>query len=104
MLRLQGVSISGLGYYPNPLDPDPAHRQLVTGHLLKLIRAASMLEVGVVNTFVGRDHTTTQAANLARVPEVWLPVVKEARAAGVRIGIERRIRASIPEVNEVQAV
>jgi sugar phosphate isomerase/epimerase len=88
LLRLQGVSISGLGYYPNPLDPDPAHRQLVTGHLLRLIRAASMLEVGVVNTFVGRDHTTTQAANLARVPEVWLPVVKAAKAAGVRIGIE----------------
>ena len=88
LLRLHGVSISGLGYYPNPLDADPGHRQAVVGHLLKVIRAASQLEVGVVNTFIGRDHTRSLAENLARVPEVWPPVVKEARAAGVRIGIE----------------
>jgi sugar phosphate isomerase/epimerase len=88
LLRLQGVSISGLGYYPNPLDRDPAHRQAVVGHLMKVIRAAAMLGVGVVNTFIGRDHTTPVSTNLARVPEVWLPVVKEAKAAGVRIGIE----------------
>jgi sugar phosphate isomerase/epimerase len=88
LLRLHGVSISGLGYYPNPLDADPGHRQTVIGHLLKVIRAASQLEVGVVNTFIGRDHTRSLAENLARVPEVWLPVVKEAKAAGVRLGIE----------------
>ncbi|HVL12691.1 MAG TPA: sugar phosphate isomerase/epimerase [Gemmata sp.] len=88
LLRLHGVSISGLGYYPNPLDADPAHRQAVAGHLTKLIRASAELGVGVVNTFVGRDHTKSLAANLAQVPAVWLPVVKEAKAAGVRIGIE----------------
>jgi sugar phosphate isomerase/epimerase len=88
LLRLHGVSISGLGYYPNPLDADPAHRQTVIGHLLKVIHAAAELGVGVVNTFIGRDHTKSLAANLPRVPEVWLPVVKEAKAAGVRLGIE----------------
>ena len=29
VLRIHGVTVSGLGYYPNPLDPDPAHRELV---------------------------------------------------------------------------
>jgi sugar phosphate isomerase/epimerase len=88
LVRIHGVQISGLGYYPNPLDPDPGHRQTVVGHLLKVIRAAPKIGVGVVNTFVGRDHTKCLSENLARVPEVWLPVVKEAKAAGVRIGIE----------------
>jgi sugar phosphate isomerase/epimerase len=35
-----GLSISGLGYYPNPLHPDPAHREEVIGHLRHVITAA----------------------------------------------------------------
>src|SRR5437763_13662124 len=54
VLRIHGVAVSGLGYYPNPLDPDPAHRELVAGHLRKVIAAAATLGVGVVNTFGGR--------------------------------------------------
>ena len=88
LVRIHGVRISGLGYYPNPLDSEPAHRQTVVEHLKKVIRAAPQVGVNVVNTFIGRDHTKCLADNLARMPEVWLPVVKEAKAAGVKIGIE----------------
>lgn len=88
LVRIHGVNISGLGYYPNPLDGDAAHRQTVVEHLKKVIRAAPQVGVSVVNTFIGRDHTKSLAENLARMPEVWLPVVKEAKAAGVKIGIE----------------
>src|SRR5262245_30335944 len=28
-----GVTLSGLGYYPNPLHPDPEHRRVVIEHL-----------------------------------------------------------------------
>src|SRR3974377_359724 len=28
-----GLAISGLGYYPNPLDADTEHRRTVVGHL-----------------------------------------------------------------------
>jgi sugar phosphate isomerase/epimerase len=41
-----------------------------------------------VNTFIGRDHRTTLSENLAQMPGVWLPIVKEALAAKVKIGIE----------------
>src|SRR6266851_6206976 len=51
-----GVAISGLGYYPNPLDPDENHRRFVVEHLKQVIAAAARLGVAVVNTFVGRDH------------------------------------------------
>jgi sugar phosphate isomerase/epimerase len=88
LVELHRVRISGLGYYPNPLDADPQHRQAVAEHLVKVIRAAPRIGVRVVNTFIGRNPTATIAANLAQVPEVWTPIVKEAQAAGVRIGIE----------------
>ena len=88
LVRIHGVKISGLGYYPNPLDSDAAHRQFVVEHLKKVIRAAPQVGVNVVNTFIGRDHSRCLADNLARMSEIWLPVVKEAQAAGVKIGIE----------------
>lgn len=88
LVRIHGVKISGLGYYPNPLDADAAHRQMVIEHLKKVIRAAQQIGVKVVNTFIGRDHTKPLIDNLARMPEAWAPVVKEARAAGVKLGIE----------------
>src|SRR3954452_14062665 len=56
LLKKYGVSISGLGYYPNPLDASPEHRHQVAEHLKKVIAAAAKLGVGVVNTFIGRDH------------------------------------------------
>src|SRR6185312_7693501 len=37
LCRKTGVSISGLGYYPNPLVPDPEQRRVVVEHLKKVI-------------------------------------------------------------------
>jgi sugar phosphate isomerase/epimerase len=88
LVKIHGVQISGLGYYPNPLDSDPTHRQTVVDHLKKVIRAAEQIGVGIVNTFIGRDHKTTTTENLALMPGVWLPLVQEAANAKVRIGIE----------------
>jgi sugar phosphate isomerase/epimerase len=86
--RIHGVTISGLGYYPNPLDPDPAHRAMVVEHLKKVIRAAPLIGVGVVNTFIGRDWHKSVDDNFSLLKQVWSPVVKEAQAAGVQLGIE----------------
>lgn len=88
LLRIHRVSLSGLGYYPNPLDPDPAHRALVCDHLIKVIGAAAKLGVGVVNTFIGRDPVGTVDANFDLAKQVWPRVLAAAKAAGVRLGIE----------------
>lgn len=88
LVRASGVAISGLGYYPNPLDPDPAHRAAVANHLTAVIRAAPRIGVGVVNTFIGRDPRKTVAENMAAVAGVWAPLVAEAEACGVKLGIE----------------
>ena len=88
MLDGCGLTISSLGYYPNPLHPDPEHRQTVIGHLQKVIEAAALLEVPVVGTFIGKDKDKTVPANLEEYAKVWPPIVKFARERGVKIGIE----------------
>ncbi len=88
LIERWGVSISGLGYYPNPLSPDLIEAEAAIGHLHNVIRAAEMLGIGLINTFVGRDWTRTVDANWSRLLEVWRPMVKFAEDHGVRIGIE----------------
>ena len=43
-LRDKGIEISGLGYYPNPLHADGAHRERVIGHLKAVIAAAARMD------------------------------------------------------------
>lgn len=88
LLAKYGVAVSGLGYYPNPLDPDPEHRAVVVGHLLKLIDAAKLLNVPVVNTFIGRDWTKSVEDNWLLFLEVWPDIVRHADTVGVNLGIE----------------
>jgi sugar phosphate isomerase/epimerase len=83
-----GLKISGLGYYPNPLVPDRDEAQVYIKHIEKVILAAEMLGVSVVNSFVGRDWKLSVDANWPRFKEVWPPLVKLAAAHGIRIGIE----------------
>lgn len=87
-MSAKGVAISGLGYYPNPLAPDAAEAQVYIDHIRKVISAAKLLGVGVVNTFIGRDWTKSVDANWARFREVWPPLVKFAEDNGIKIGIE----------------
>lgn len=82
------VAISGLGYYPNPLHPDPDHRRQVVEHLKKVIQAAPRLGVKVVNTFVGRDQHKSVRDNWPVFDQVWPELIGFAEQHGVVIGIE----------------
>ena len=88
LVHIHGVAISGLGYYPNPLDPDAEHRRTVIDHLKKVIRAAPRIDIRQVNTFVGRDPARSVEANWPLFLEVWRDVVLFAEAQGVNLGIE----------------
>lgn len=83
-----GVRLSALGYYPNPLDPDPEVSQQAVAHLRRVIRAAEQLGLTTVNTFVGRDWTRTIDENWPRLVKVWRPLLAFAEDHGVKIGIE----------------
>ena len=84
----KGIGISGLGYYPNPLHPDAAHRDEVIGHLKKVITAAGLMGVKVVNTFVGGDGKLNVDENWARAAEIFPDIVAHARDSGVTLAFE----------------
>src|SRR3954466_8515410 len=57
LVASKNVKISGLGYYPNPLTPDLSEAEVYVEHIKRVIQAAKLLGLGVVNTFIGRDWT-----------------------------------------------
>ena len=71
-----GITISGLGYYPNPLTPDETEAAIYSEHLKKLILAAERLSLDIVNTFIGRDQTRTIDENWHRFKQVWEPLIQ----------------------------
>ncbi len=83
-----GVTLSALGYYPNPLDPDPVVSKKAVDHFKQVIRAAELLGLSNANTFVGRDWTKTVDENWPRFLKVWRPLIAFAEDHGVRVGIE----------------
>ncbi len=82
------VYISGLGYYPNPLDPDKKQADFFIEHIKKVIRTAAKLELGVVNTFIGRDPVKSIEDNLKIFADVWHGIIKVAEENNIKIGIE----------------
>ena len=88
LLGKNNVTISGLGYYPNPLSADPAESQTAISHLKKIIEAAVELKVPVVNSFIGRDPKRSIPENLDRFAQVWPEVIAFASQHGIKIGIE----------------
>jgi len=88
LLEQNGVTISGLGYYPNPLEADENNAGSYIAHLKKVIDAAKQLGLENVNTFVGRDHRGSIEDNFKRFKKIWPAIVKYAERRGVKIGIE----------------
>jgi sugar phosphate isomerase/epimerase len=87
-LKAKQLAISGLGYYPNPLHPDRAHREAVIDHLKKVIVAASLMRVPVVNTFCGGDASKHVDDNWKEALKVWPDIIAHARDHGVKLAFE----------------
>jgi sugar phosphate isomerase/epimerase len=87
-LKENNVFISGLGYYPNPLDPDAEKAAFYREHIKKVIKACSKLEIPVMNTFIGRNPTKNITDNLKDFAAHWPEIVKVAEENNIKIGIE----------------
>ncbi|REA64132.1 sugar phosphate isomerase/epimerase [Dyadobacter luteus] len=87
-LKEANVSISALGYYPNPLDPTPGRSEFYIEHIKEVIRAAHKLDVPVVTTFIGRDPGKSIKENLAIFADVWPSVIKVAEEYQIKVAIE----------------
>jgi sugar phosphate isomerase/epimerase len=84
----RNLAISALGYYPNPLHPDPTHRTTVIDHLKKVIVGAGRMGVSLVNTFCGGDATKHVDANWPEALKVWPDIISHARDNGVELAFE----------------
>ncbi len=82
------VEIMALGYYPNPLDPDGDVSGPAIEHIKSLIRAARMLGVNRISTFIGKDKSRTVEENLETFGRVWPEIIGYAEEHGVYVGIE----------------
>ena len=88
LLAARGLGISSLGFYPNVFDPDPATAQAAREHLPRVFRAAALLGVDVVGTFVGRDPSKSVPEAFADVEAVWPGLIAQAREHGVKVAFE----------------
>lgn len=88
LIERTGVSISGLGYYPNALSPDAEDAETAVSQIYRVIDACELLDISVMNTFIGRDWTQSVENNWPRFLETWKPIVEHAENKGVLIGIE----------------
>jgi sugar phosphate isomerase/epimerase len=87
-LKEKNVTISGLGYYPNALDPDKEKSDFYIGHIKKVIDAASVLDIGIMNTFIGADPAKHDDDNFAIFKELWPPIIRYAEERNVKVCIE----------------
>ncbi len=88
LMRQYNVSISSLGYYPNPLTPVVEEREMYVEHIKKVIAASALIGINTMTTFVGRDPAKAIEDQWDDFESVWKPLVAFAEGQGVRIGIE----------------
>ena len=84
LLERKGVAISGLGYYPNPLEANKRNADRYIAHIKKVIDAAKRLGLQNVNTFIGRDHQSSVEDNFKLFKKVWPPIIKYAEKRAVK--------------------
>jgi len=88
LCEIYQVTISALGYYPNPLTPDKDARVVYKDHIKALIRAATRLDIAIVNTFIGRDQYKTIEENWPDFLQIWNEIIGHADSFGIKVGIE----------------
>lgn len=88
ILKKYNMEISALAYYPNALDHDKTTQKNSVDHLLKVIDAADELDVSMVTTFIGRDHTKSVNENLKEMMTVWPEIIRHAENKKIKIAIE----------------
>src|SRR3954466_716468 len=83
------VGISDIAYFDNLLHDDRAIRDKKLDFMRKVFDAAALLGVPAVCGFVGRDQTKSMDQNLEAFEAVFVPLLKDAKARGVRYRVEQ---------------
>jgi len=87
-VKSKNVEIAALAYSPNPLCHEEEMRPFFFSHIKKVIRAARMLNVSVVDTFIGRDHTLSIADNMELFKRYWPEIIRYGEEQKVVVTFE----------------
>jgi sugar phosphate isomerase/epimerase len=82
-MKATGVGLSDIAYFDNMLHPDKAIRQKKYDFMLRVFDAAVLLGTDAVCGFVGRNYETDMDENLIMFEELFVPLLKEAKARGL---------------------
>jgi len=88
-VRQSGVRIADLGYFDDMLHEKPALRRKKHDFMLRVFDAAVLLGVPAVCGFVGRNQRLSMDQNLLDFEASFVPLLREARARGLRYRIEQ---------------
>ncbi|GFE84755.1 hypothetical protein GCM10011487_67550 [Steroidobacter agaridevorans] len=88
-MKENGVGLSDLGYFDNMLVADPAARRKKHDFMLRVFDAAVLLGTDAVCGFVGRNPQLEMDQNLTMFEEVFVPLLKEAKARGLTYRVEQ---------------
>ncbi len=88
-MRSSGVRLSDLGYFDNMLSADGAARHVKHDFMLRVFDAAVLLGSDAVCGFVGRNPQLEMDANLIMFEEIFIPLLKEAKARGITFRVEQ---------------
>lgn len=88
-MKSTGVGLSDLGYFDNMLVADVAARQKKYEFMIRLFDAAVLLGAEAVCGFVGRNPRLSMDENLTMFEEVFIPLLKEAKARGLSYRVEQ---------------
>jgi sugar phosphate isomerase/epimerase len=88
-MQATSVGLSDLAYFDNMLAPDDAVRGKKHDLMLRVFDAAVLLETDAVTGFVGRNPLLEMDANLVMFEQVFVPLLKEAKARGLTYRVEQ---------------
>ncbi len=88
-MQATGVGLSDLAYFDNMLAADEAARRNKHALMLRVFDAAVLLGTDAVAGFVGRNPQLGMDANLVMFEELFVPLLKEAKARGLTLRVEQ---------------
>jgi hypothetical protein len=88
-MQATGVGITDIAFFDNLLHDDDGVRRKKHQFVVRMMDAAAELGVKAVCGFVGRNQKLSMDQNLLFFEEVFVPLLKEAKARGVEYRLEQ---------------
>ncbi len=88
-MESSGVGITDIAFFDNLLHDDAAVRNKKHDFVVRMMDAAALLGVEAICGFVGRNQKLSMAENLVFFEEVFVPLLKEAKARGIEYRVEQ---------------